>query len=602
MRRAILVLAFAAALARGPHSPCPPAKADSPDSDPAKVLERLFEESWEETLEDDPAYATSLGDKRYNDRWPDESPAAFDRRHARDRRTLERLRAIDPKSLSPENRLHYRLFEKQLQSRIEGFPHRWHLLPIHQREGVQTADDVADAIRFETVRDYEDWLARLRSLPTLIDQQIALMREGIHAGRVHPQIIVSRLPEQVKNQIVATPAASPFFRPFRAFPPTVSPAEERRLTDAAKRAIAEGVVPSFQKLLAFLEREYSPSAPERVGVGSWPGGPEMYAYFARRYTTTDLSPEEIHKIGLREVERIKAEMKGVLRELQYEGTFEQFLQHLRTDSSFYYKSPEELLEGYRSLCKRIDPTLVRLFGRLPRMPYGVEPIPASIAPDTTTAYYRWPAADGSRAGTYFVNLFRPEVRPKYEMEALSLHESVPGHHLQIALAMELENLPKFRRYGTGAYTAFVEGWGLYAESLGSELGFYADPYSKFGALTYEMWRAVRLVVDTGMHSLGWTRERALDFFRKHAAKTELDMTNEIDRYIAWPGQALAYKIGELRIKGLRRRAQEELGPRFDVRAFHEVVLGSGSVPLDVLEDNVEDWLEKQKAAAAPTAR
>jgi uncharacterized protein (DUF885 family) len=333
-------------------------------------------------------------------------------------------------------------------------------------------------------------------------------------------------------------------------------------------------------------------------VGAWqlPNGAELYAYFVRHYTTTNETPEQVHEIGLKEVARINSEMQQVMQQTGFKGSRQEFFKFLRTDPQFFYKTPEELFEAYKAIAKTVDPNLVKIFRTLPRQPYGVEAIPTTFAADTTTAYYRAGAPDGSRAGTYFVNLYKPDTRPKWEMMALTLHESVPGHHLQIARAQEMGEMPKFRRFA--GYTAFVEGWGLYAESLGDDMGLYDDPYSKFGQLTYEMWRAVRLVVDTGIHAKHWTREQAIQYFMENAPKHELDITNEIDRYIAWPGQALAYKTGELKIKELRERARHELGDKFDIKEFHDVVLGSGSLPLDILERNVTNWIADKRSHAA----
>jgi prolyl oligopeptidase len=400
-----------------------------------------------------------------------------------------------------------------------------------------------------------------------------------------------RLPDQIKKQIIEDPSESLYFKPFKSIHKDIPDGEQGRLRTAAAAAIREHVVPAYRRFAKVFDEEYFPACYEEVGAWQMPRGQDFYAVRARHFTTTNLTPDEIHAIGQKEVARIRKEMEAIVRRVEFKGTFQEFLTHLRSDKQFYYDTPEELLNGYLALCKRVDPLLTKLFKTLPRIPYGIEPIPQHTAPDTTTAYYRQPSADGLRPGTYFVNLYRPETRPKYEMEALSLHEAVPGHHLQLALQSELGELPPFRRYG--GFTAYIEGWGLYAESLGDQLGCYEDPYSKFGQLTYEMWRAVRLVVDTGMHSKKWTREQAINFFKDNTAKTELDIVNEIDRYIAWPGQALAYKIGELKIKELRQRAKSKLGERFDIREFHEVVLRQGAVPLDVLETIVDEWLAAQ---------
>lgn len=556
----------------------------------SEQLHALFDSEWERTMKESPTWASQLGDRRYGRFWEDLSEAAIQESQRKDRAALATLRKIDINTLSETDQLNYRLFEQEYDTRIQQQPFRLHLIPLNQRGGIQDQSNLSRSLKFDTVEDYDDWLARLKALPAQIDGTINLMKGGIRGGMLHPKIIMKRIPAQIRQQIVARPEDSLYFEAFRTFSIEISDEEKERLQQTAKATISEKIIPAYQRFLDFFNNEYLPASFENVGCWQRTNGRQMYATLTRKFTTTSLTPQQIHDIGLKEVARIRAEMQVIQKRVGFEGSFQEFLTRLRSAPEFYYEDPNDLLEAYRECCRRIDPQLPKLFHRLPTTPYEIVPIPAQMAPDTTTAYYQQPAADGSRPGRYFVNLYRPQDRPKYEIEALSLHESVPGHHFQIALAMELENVPNFRRYG--GYTAFIEGWGLYSEKLGEELGLYQDDYSKFGQLTYEMWRAVRLVVDTGIHELKWTRQEAIDFFAANTAKSLLDIENEVDRYIAWPGQALAYKIGELRIRELRARAEQKLKDRFDVKDFHEVVLRNGAVPLDILEEQVDAWLKQ----------
>ncbi len=560
---------------------------------PVESLHALFEREWDRTMQDNPTWASRLGDRRWNDRWENRSPEAFAERHQRDQAVLAELSRIDRAALPAAEQLNLDLFRQQLEERLEAFPHGWHLVPLDQLSGLQTEDELADTLRFETDRDYQDWLARLRTFGTFADQTAALMREGIRRGRTQPRVTMQRVTAQIDAQIVEDPDQSPFFEPFKRIPKDLPAAERERLLAEGRATVRNIVVPAYRRFRKFFTEEYLPACREEPGLWSLPGGDAAYACFARQFTTTRLTPDQIHRLGLEEVARIRGLMEAARKEAKFNGPLAEYFHHLRNDPQYFCSSPLELLASYQVVSKRIDPTLVRVFRTLPRTPYGVEPIPAKIAPDTTTAYYRPPAADGSRAGAYFVNLYRPETRPKWEMMALSLHEAVPGHHFQIALAQETGELPLFRRHAT--YTAYVEGWALYAESLGYELGLYTSAADKMGQLTYEMWRAVRLVVDTGIHARKWDRDRAISFFRENAPKAENDIVNEIDRYISWPGQALAYKIGELKIRELRSRATRELGPRFDVKEFHDRILLGGALPLDVLEGRINDWIRTARS-------
>jgi len=439
--------------------------------------------------------------------------------------------------------------------------------------------------------DFENALVRLEAVPTLVEQTIALLEKGLETGITPPRVTLRDVPDQIRNQIVDDPLTSALLRPFLTFPPTVDAPAPERLRTAAVRAYTGRVAPAYRRLLDYVETRYLPRTRETIAARDLPDGEAWYAFSVRQMTTTRLTAQEIHDIGLREVKRIRGEMEAVMDRTDFDGTFQQFVGFLRTDERFFFDRAEDLLVAYRDICKRVDPELPKLFATLPRLPYGVVPVPSYAEKSQTTAYYEPGSPSAGRPGRFFANTYDLRARPRWEMEALALHEAVPGHHLQIALAQELPDMPDFRRHGF--YTAYIEGWGLYAESLGPEMGFYEDPYAKFGQLTYEIWRAIRLVVDTGMHALGWSRQQAIDFFTDNAGKAEHDIVVEVDRYIVWPAQALAYKIGELKIKELRARSSAALGARFDLRLFHDEVLGAGALPLDVLEARVDAWVARQ---------
>jgi len=569
--------------------------AARPAANPAaRALHQLFQEDWEFTLREDPLFATRVGDDRYDDRLPSVTVADFERQLAWHREVLRRLRAIPRSALRSADRLNYDIFERLKRNLIEEYEYRAYFLPITHISGFHIEfPELPRNVPLRTARDYENYIARLRAFRTYTDQHIELLRTGLQAGYALPRHIVEFIEPTLRPHIVEDPEQSTLFEPFRSFPSTVPEGERGRLAEAGRAAIRESVVPAYRAFLEFIKNEYLPKSRTTIAVSDLPNGAAYYRHRIRQETTLDLPPEEIHRIGLEEVRRIRGEMEAILQKVGFRGSLKEFLEFLRTDPRFYVDTPEQLLKEVSYVLKRMDGELPRLFRTLPRTPYGIRPVPDYLAPRTTTAYYMPPPGDGSRAGFYYVNTYNLKSRPLYEIEALSLHEAVPGHHLQIALQQELRDLPPFRRFM--GFTAFVEGWALYAERLGLEVGFYQDPYSDFGRLSFEMWRACRLVVDTGIHALGWSRQRAIDFMAEHTALTLHNIEAEVDRYIVWPGQALAYKMGELKIRELRRRAEEALGPAFDVREFHDVVLRNGAIPLDVLEGIVDDYIRSKQA-------
>jgi uncharacterized protein (DUF885 family) len=585
---AVLVLGIAPVHAQA----TPASKTLSQQALNQQVLNKLFADEWERGLVESPENASANGDPRFNDRWTDMSLAAIARRQDEDRAALAKLHAIDRAQLSAADQLNYDTFEWQLERAVERQKFHEYLQPINHQGGVQTADGMSELLPFASTKDYQDWLKRMQAIPVVVDQSIVLMREGLKTGNTPPKVLMERVPAQIAAQLVDDPAKSPFYRPFLKFSDAIPVADRARLQSQAQQVIRDQLVPAYRKLGAFIHDEYLPKVRTSIAASDLPDGKAYYDFLARYYTTTDLSAAQIHAIGLKEVARIRAEMEQVKDQTGFKGTMPEFFTFLRSDPRFFEKTPEALLTHYRALAKRIDPELVKVFRIIPRQPYGVRPIPDNVAPDTTTAYYQQGASDGSRPGYYYVNLYKPEVRPTWEMMPLTLHESVPGHHFQFARGLELPDAPMFRK--TAYFVAYGEGWGLYAEQLGYDMGLYSDPYDRFGQLTYEMWRAVRLVVDTGMHSMGWSRDKAIAYFKENAAKTDQDIVNEVDRYIGTPGQALAYKIGQMKISELRDKARRELGPKYDLRDYDDAVLETGSVPLDALERHIDAWIAVRK--------
>jgi uncharacterized protein (DUF885 family) len=554
----------------------------------------LLDDAWQFDLQEDPLSATERGDHRYDDRLPKVSLADATRRNEATREFLERLEGIQRSELTPDEQVSYDIFRRRQRESLEAFDFRSHLMPITDRYGFHIEfPELPRNLQFNSVEDYENYIARLQGFDEYAAGHIELMREGVRRGLTLPSVIMQRYREPIESQIVDDPEESLLFAPLKDFSDKIREADQERLRAAAKSAIAESVVPGYKRFLRFMRDEYVPNCRGTIAASALPNGRDFYRHSTRKFTTVDdLTPEEIHAIGKQEVARIRGEMDEIIDRVGFEGDFAAFTEKLRTDPKFYAKTPKELVEYTSGILKRIDGQLPTLFGKLPRMPYGVREVPEFIAPQATFAYYQPPTGDGTRAGFYYLNTYNLPARPLYMLEALSLHEAVPGHHLQIALQQEMADLPEFRKYA--GFTAFVEGWALYSERLGRESGFYTDPYSDFGRLTMEVWRACRLVVDTGIHYLGWTREQAIDYMSANSAMPMHDVRAEVDRYIGWPGQALGYKIGELKIRELRGEAEQALGDQFDIRAFHDTVLASGAVPLDVLETNVREWIESQR--------
>ena len=556
-----------------------------------KKFELYLDELWESNLKRRPVFATRLGDKRFNNKITSNTVEEFEKNKIQIQIDFKNLNSFNFDDLSEENQLNYRLKHVSLSSSIELSEYPSYFMSLNQRGGVQSYYETGDRLNFTSKQDYNDWLTRLSQYSNNIENSYENNKAGIEAGYTQPKLVTSGVISQIEAILDSALENHPYLQVFLEADEMLLTAEEKEtLVNEAKVLITEQINPAYTKLHEFLVNEYLPNSRESIGIKDVPNGKSWYEDLASYHTTTKLSPDEIHAIGLKEIKRIRQEMETIISDLEWDGDFQSFLNYLRTSPRFYYDNPEDLFNAYLIMAKTIDPLLPKIFKVFPRAPYGVIPIPAESAPYTTTAYYN--SASKGKPGYFYANLYKPESRPKYEIPVLTVHEAVPGHHFQISIAQELKDVPTFRKYLS--FTAFVEGWGLYSEELGEYMNLYDDPYDKFGQLTYDMWRAIRLVVDTGMHYKNWSRDDAINLFLENTAKSQLDIENEVDRYIAWPGQALAYKIGQLKILELRTKAEKELGDDFDIKDFHHEILKRGSLPLSILETYINEWIYQSK--------
>ena len=567
----------------------------APNNPAVQQLQQLFADEWNGRLARNPLLASRMGNSDYDDRLPDMSPEAQRKNLDDDLGYLTRLDAIDRSNLAQDDQTNYDLFRFIVRHRTTLANYQQYKMPILSDSGFHMGiQRMYESMAFKTVEDYENYLSRLHALDLYFEQNIGNMRDGIEEGFTQPKVILPGIVSSIAGVLVEEPTDSIFYTPFQTFPEYFSDADVNRLRAEAAGVIDETVLPAYEYFLQFFNDEYMPGARDELGASSLENGKAYYEDLTRFYTTLDdATPEGIHQVGLQEVARIRSEMEDIIRQVEFDGTFAEFIEYLRTDPQFYVDEPKQLLKEASYIAKKIDGQMPAFFRTLPRLSYGVEPVPDDIAPNYTTGRYWGAPIGGRRGGYYMVNTYALDKRPLYTLAALTVHEGVPGHHHQSALRQEIEGVPDFRR---AFYPhAFGEGWGLYTEKLGIEMNIYETPYDDFGRLSYEMWRAVRLVVDTGIHYKGWSREQAQSFLADNSALSLHNVRTEIDRYISWPGQALAYKMGELKILELRARAEQELGDKFDIRDFHDAILMTGGVPLDMLEQEVERFIEDVKS-------